>query len=232
MYRLVMIRHDAKLNHFASLPFMFRGFFLNRLTWRGLPGSCLPMLETLDLVRADIEQRIAHAAQDRRSPMHTAVVATGDADLRVMVVRGFDSASWTLRFHTDLRAPKVSVIEQDARVGVLFYDPAGRLQIRCTGSGRIESEGRAVDEAWISSDNFARRCYLGDGPGAESSEATSGLPPEIEGIKPSDEQLVPARENFAILLVEIEQADWFSLDHNGHRRAIIEKGGAGRWVAP
>ena len=190
------------------------------------------MLNTLDHVRADIEGRITRAARDRRSPMHTPVVATADADLRIMVLRHFDRDSWTLRFHTDVRAPKVRLVPSDAPVGVLFYDQPGKLQIRCRGRGRIESNGPAADAAWASSDNYARRCYLGDGPGAASDAPTSGLPPELEGMKPSDEQLVPARENFAVLLVEIEQADWFSLDQAGHRRAIIERDGGGRWIAP
>ncbi len=190
------------------------------------------MLNSLEHVRADIEDRLERAANDRRSPMHTPVVATADADLRVMVLRDFDRESWTLRFHTDARAPKTSVIASGAPVGALFYDRRGKLQIRCTGRGRIEYDGPVADLAWASSDNFARRCYLGEGPGAASSEPTSGLPPEFEGIKPTDEQLAPARGNFAVLLVEVETIDWFSLDQAGHRRAIIEKGGGARWVAP
>lgn len=190
------------------------------------------MLDSLDQVRADIVARLERAARDRRSPMHTPVVATGDANLRVMVLRHFDRETWTMRFHTDLRAPKVAGIGDGASVGVLFYDQPGKLQVRCSGKGRILRNGPVADEAWSSSDNFARRCYLGEAPGAVSEVPTSGLPPEFEGIKPTDEQLVPARENFAVLLVEIEQADWFSLDQAGHRRAIIEKNGDGRWVAP
>lgn len=190
------------------------------------------MLDSLDQVRADIEERLERAARDRRSPMHTPVVATSDAELRVMVLRDFDRQSWSLRFHTDVRAPKVTAIANGAPVGVLFYDRPGKLQIRCSGHGRIEREGPVAEAAWASADNFARRCYLGDGPGAGSQEATSGLPPEFEGVEPTDEQLGPAWANFAVLLVEIDQADWFTLAHTGHRRAIIARDGEGRWVAP
>lgn len=189
------------------------------------------MLETFEAIRADIDRRLAEAVRDRRSPMHTPVVATDDADARVMVLRGWDRASRTLRFHTDARAPKTQVIGEGARIGVLFYDKQAKIQIRGRGIGRIECDGPTVDRAWAESENFARRCYLGAAPGAASQVPTSGLPPEFEGVEPSDDDLVSARANFAILLVALEEIDWFSLSKDGHRRALVTADGA-RWIAP
>ncbi|RIV88036.1 flavin-binding protein [Aurantiacibacter zhengii] len=165
--------------------------------------------------------------------MHTPVVATADADARVMVLRGFERAGWRLRFHTDARSPKCETIGDGAPVGVLFYDREAKLQVRCRGRGWIETDTLLVDAAWQESTNFARRCYLGEGPGAVSDSPTSGLPAWAEGIEPEDEQLTGARKNFALLLVELVEADWFSLAHTGHRRAIIQlTSGEGRWVSP
>ncbi|HCY02993.1 MAG TPA: flavin-binding protein, partial [Erythrobacter sp.] len=62
--------------------------------------------------------------------MHSPVVATADADARVMVLRAFDADSWLLRFHTDVRSPKVAVIETDSRIGVLAYDRQAKIQLR------------------------------------------------------------------------------------------------------
>ena len=193
------------------------------------------MFEILDEVRHDLQVMLDRAANDRRSPMHVPVVVTSDVDARGMVLRDFDADSWTLRFHTDLRAPKVAAIESDPRMAVLFYDKQAKVQIRVKGNGRILSAGPQVDAAWEASDNFARRCYLGEAPGATSDAPTSGLPSEYEGIEPSDEQLVPARPNFAILLVELTELDWFYLAHTGHVRARFErrdKQWHGAWVAP
>ncbi len=189
------------------------------------------MYETLDEVRADIAARLEEAARDRRAPMHTPVVATGDADARVMVLRHFDAEGWMLRFHTDARSPKVKVIEADPRIAVLAYDKPNKVQLRLRGVARIEREGAAVDAAWAQSTNFARRCYLGEGPGASSDTPTSGLPEQFEGVEPDDAAVAPARENFAILLVEMEEADWFSLAHTGHRRALLTRE-SGQWIAP
>ncbi|HSJ79033.1 MAG TPA: pyridoxamine 5'-phosphate oxidase family protein [Erythrobacter sp.] len=195
------------------------------------------MFETLEDVRSDCLNRLIRAPHDRKSPMHAPVIVTGDVDARVMVLRAFDSTNWTLRLHTDARAPKAGIIAADPRVAVLFYDKGAKVQIRARGSGKILTTGELVDNAWAASTNFARRCYLGEGPGAVSDTPTSGLPSEFERTEPDDAQLIPARENFALLMITITHLDWLYLAHTGHVRAQFSRGGEGpdwqgRWVAP
>lgn len=189
------------------------------------------MLDTFDAIRRDIDQRLLHAMRDRHSPMHTPVVVTADADARIMVLRDYCPDTQALRFHTDARAPKARLIGAGAPVGVLFYDKQAKIQLRCRGTGRIETSGAVADAAWAQSSRFARRCYLGEGPGALADRPTSGLPPECEGVEPDEAALVPARANFAVLIVTLTTIDWFHLAHTGHRRAILEQD-EGRWVAP
>lgn len=195
------------------------------------------MFEALDDCLTDCRNRLIRAPRDRKAPMHTPVIVTGDVDARVMVLRAFDSAAWTLRLHTDARAPKSQVIAADPRVAVLFYDKGAKIQIRARGTGAILREGAEVDAAWAASTNFARRCYLGDGPGSESVTPTSGLPPEFEGVEPDDVQLIPARENFALLKITLSALDWLYLAHTGHVRAQFTREDTaaawqGRWVSP
>lgn len=196
------------------------------------------MFETLDDVRTDCRNRLIRAARDRKSPMHAPVIVTGDVDARVMVLRAFDTSSWTLRLHTDARSPKAQVVAADSRVAVLFYDQGAKVQIRARGMGAIVTSGPEVDAAWLASTNFARRCYLGEGPGAVSDGPASGLPPEFEGVEPDDAQLIPARDNFALLLITITSLDWLYLSHTGHVRAQFARAGdadavwEGRWVTP
>ncbi|APE29095.1 pyridoxamine 5'-phosphate oxidase family protein [Aurantiacibacter gangjinensis] len=191
------------------------------------------MIEDLDFIREDIASRLAEGANSRHSAFHTPVVATADADARVMVLRGFDADSWTLLFHTDARSPKVAVIGEGGPVGVLSYDRKAKLQMRCRGTGRIERDTPLADAAWEESTTFARRCYLGEGPGTVSDQPTSGLPDWAEGIQPTPEQVAPARDHFAILLVQLESVDWLHLANAGHRRAVWDvAAGEGRWIAP
>ena len=190
------------------------------------------MIETLEAVRQDIDARLLQAAKDRHSPMHTPAVATQDAELRIMVLRGWDADTATLRLHTDARAPKAGAIGDGSPVGLLFYDPEARIQIRLRGLGRIERRGPTADAAWSKAGNYARRCYLAQGaPGSALGHPGSGLPHDMEGVKPSDEDLEPARANFAVLMVEVERFDWLYLAHDGHRRAILH-GGERCWVIP
>ena len=198
------------------------------------------MLDTLDQVMGDVMQRLTAGAKDRRSNMHTPVVATSDADVRVMVLRAFDEAAMTLRFHTDARSPKIAAADGRA-VGVLLYDKEAKVQIRARGMGRIETDGPVADAAWAASTNYAQRCYLAQAaPGDASVEGVSGLPDWAEGVNPSDEQVAPARANFAVLLVQLERLDWLYLANSGHRRAVFTggegAGGAkawkGQWVVP
>lgn len=197
------------------------------------------MFDSLDACLTDCRDRLIRAPRDRKSPLHTPVIVTADVDARVMVLRAFDSAAWTLRLHTDTRAPKAAAIAADPRTAVLFYDKGAKIQIRARGSGAILREGAEVDAAWAASTRFARRCYLGEGPGAASDTPTSGLPSEFEGTEPDEAQLIPARENFALLKITLTALDWFYLAHTGHVRAQFARtGGAGkvewegRWVSP
>jgi len=194
------------------------------------------MFDTLDDVRTDLTNRLIRAGRDRKSPMHTPAVVTSDVDARTMVLREFDVSGWTLRFHTDTRAPKVAPIEADPRVAVLFYDKGAKIQIRARGTAEILRDAPVTQTAWDNGSNFARRCYMGDGPGAPSEIPTSGLPPELEGVEPSDEQLLPARDNFAVMLITLRELDWLYLAHTGHVRSRfnLNEGGEwqGYWVAP
>lgn len=194
------------------------------------------MFETLDACLTDCRDRLIRAPRDRKSPLHTPVIVTGDVDARVMVLRAFDATAWRLRLHTDTRAPKAGVIDADPRLAVLFYDKGAKIQIRARGQAAVIAQGPEVDAAWAASTNFARRCYLGEGPGAASDIPTSGLPPEFEGVEPDDAQLIPARENFALLAITLTALDWLYLAHTGHVRAQFARSEAGtwegRWVSP
>ncbi len=188
------------------------------------------MFDKLDDVRTDFTNRLIRAARDRKSAMHTPAVVTSDVDARTMVLREFDARAGSLRFHTDTRAPKAAAIEADPRIAVLFYDKGAKIQIRARGTAEILRDAPVTDAAWENGSNFARRCYMGEGPGAPSSKPTSGLPAELEGVEPSDEQLVPARDNFAVLLITLQEIDWLYLAHTGHVRAQFVRGSGGDWT--
>lgn len=200
------------------------------------------VIDNLDEVRADIFRRLGRASKDRRSAMHTPVIGTVKADgtpsQRVMVLRAFDPATATLRFHTDSRAAKVEELAGGAPISVLAYDPGAKRQFRLSGTGRIEGAGETADKAWNDATLFARRCYLADpAPGTVSDVPVSGLAADIEGRKPEDDaEVAPGRANFAVLLARIDAIEFLHLAHTGHRRAIfrLQPDGSwqGQWLVP
>lgn len=180
------------------------------------------MIMTLTDIAQDIKTRLIEGGARRKSAFHTLVVGTADNDLRVMVLREFDAGCHTLRFHTDARSPKVAAIADNPSVSVLAYDQDAKIQIRMRGTARVEASGDAADAAWAQSTNFAKRCYLAEAaPSSTSAQPTSGLPEWAEGINPNDEQITVARQNFAILLVDVREFDWLYLANDGHKRARI-----------
>lgn len=178
---------------------------------------------TPEIVVQDIRECLLRGANSRKSPMHSPVLVTADAQARVLVLRDFDQEAMILRFHTDARSPKVATIAANPAVTVLAYDPDAKIQLRIGGTARVERSSEAAQAAWEASNNFARRCYLAEAaPGSLSNIPISGLPEWADGVLPSDDQIAPARENFAILLVQICEVDWLYLAHGGHRRAHIK----------
>lgn len=194
------------------------------------------MTELLEPILDEIHNHLHHGSTRRRSAMHTPVIGTADGDLRVMVLREFEPATRTLRFHTDVRSPKVTAIMHDPAVTVLFYDPDAKVQIRARGFGRVETSGAVVDSAWGQATPFAKRCYLAEtAPSGSSEVPVSGLPDWVEGVTPTEAQVAPGRENFAVLLVQVQAFDWLYLANTGHRRAMFEfsdDGTRSRWLVP
>lgn len=181
---------------------------------------------------------LGRGSADRRSPVHTPVVASvtadGLPDARVMVLRAADRATATLRFHTDARSPKCAALDGGA-VSVLAYHPGEAVQMRLGGVAEVVREGPLVDAIWVQATPFARRCYMVEAPpGSGLAAAGSGLPADVEGRKPTLAELVPARANFAIVLVRVTHLDWLHLAQTGHRRArfAVTNGWQGEWLVP
>jgi hypothetical protein len=194
--------------------------------------------DSLPAILAHAWTLLVRGGADRKSPLHTPVVASVDGDglpqARVMVLRKADPAAATLRFHTDARSPKVAQL--DGRpVSVLGYHAAEQMQLRIAGTARVATDGEQVDGIWAQSTLFARRCYLAQSaPGTPMPGPSSGLPAWIEGQQPTAEQIIPARANFATLWIDVTAIDWLHLANSGHRRALFRAadGWAGQWRAP
>lgn len=178
----------------------------------------------LSLSFAEARRLIESGATDRRSEAHCPCVATLDAEglpsQRVMILRHVDWAARSLRFHTDARSTKALTLSERNAASVLFYLPEAKIQLRLNGTIAITTTGDEVDQAWDNASLFARRAYMATAaPGTVVEQPVSGLPALVEGRQPTDEDIAPARENFALLHVEFDTVEWLYLANLGHRRA-------------
>ncbi len=199
----------------------------------------------LELSLQKVADLWAEGAANRRSPLHTPVVASLDfrdgqiwPSQRVMVLRLVDWDKRQLRFHTDKRSPKCDELQRNAAVSVLGYHPDEKVQMRLSGLASILADGPEADAAWAESTEFAKRCYLAElAPGQPSNVPTSGLPADVEGRKPTEKEVTPARTNFAVVLIAFDTIDWLYLANSGHRRAKFSFDAgtdtwAHQWCAP
>lgn len=192
----------------------------------------------LDLSLAHARALLEDGVSRRKAAAHQPVLATHSGDgpprQRVMVLRGVDWSTRTLRFHTDVRGAKVDEVANNSAASALIYDPQAKVQLRLRGQARVEG-GASVDHLWQATHNYARRCYLADPPpGTPLSQGRNGLPDWAQGIEPTDAQLIPARENFAALFLRVDEIEWLYLAHQGHRRArwTWSQSWVGTWLVP
>ena len=170
------------------------------------------------------------ATVDRAAPMRLPVVASRDgdaADARIMVVRHVDPAGATLHFFTDRRAAKVGAIDAAPRVTIVAYDPAERLQLRLAGTAVVATAGPVVDSAWAAIPTAGRDAYRTTlAPGTPMlGRASAGRAALTSGT----------RDNFAIVIVTVDEIDSLDLAVAGHRRVHHKRTGAGWhsvWLVP
>lgn len=180
--------------------------------------------DDLEASFTEARRLIEPGATDRRSEAHCPSVATldrnGHPSQRVMILRHVDWAARKLRFHTDARSIKTQTLSECNATSVLFYLPDAKIQLRIIGAITIATTGDEVEQAWDAATLFARRAYMATAaPGSIVDQPVSGLPKYIEGQQPTDDDIAPARANFALLHVEFDTVEWLYLANSGHRRA-------------
>jgi len=91
------------------------------------------LYSSLGSIETDIWARLENAAASSRNDFHLPVVATVSGDmpsLRTVVLRRASATDRKLRFHTDIRSPKVSALLANPSIALLFYHKEHRLQLR------------------------------------------------------------------------------------------------------
>jgi pyridoxamine 5'-phosphate oxidase len=194
--------------------------------------------DNLDAVADDLWRRLDEATKHPASPFTTPALALVDRirpTIRTVVLRDVLRERRTLIAYTDTRSPKMSQLAASADSAWLFYHPQIQMQIRINGPITIHTDSALAQAHWIKSRLSSRRCFLGLAPGSALENPGSGLPSDLDGRVPSEEEANLARHRFALLCVEVTRIDWLWLHPQGHRRALFnwhDDRWSGRWLAP
>lgn len=159
------------------------------------------------------------ATASARHPLHLATLATIDADggpqARTVVLRHVDAMRCEIRFHTDIRSPKVSAMRCDPRVALHWYDQAMRVQVRIPAVATIHHGDAIAADAWSRSAAMSRACYAAmDGPSTRLAEFPSAPTAPTDG---DDTGLLA----FAVIACRFDAVDVLCLHAVGHQRVRL-----------
>ncbi|MGC6512085.1 MAG: pyridoxamine 5'-phosphate oxidase family protein [Parvibaculales bacterium] len=176
------------------------------------------LLSCHDDLAATLETALSYlerAAADRKSALHTPVLATigldGTPRTRMVVLRRMDRESGRLIFHTDLRSGKVEELAKSPMASLLFYDPKKRIQISVTGTAAQLSPDQCVRE-WQNLHAGSKTVYQ-----IEPAPGDIVATPDQAVYMPRSNQ--DGRDHFTALTIQIETLEWLYLAAAGHRRA-------------
>ena len=184
----------------------------------------------------EIDAGVGSARHGCHQPVIATVDAHGAPQARTVVLRGSDATDRLLWFHTDARAPKSDEIDGSPQVSWVLYDKERKLQVRAAGPTEVLHDGDRWEASWAGSRLSSRRCYLAPkAPGAKTPGPDANLPEAVTGRVPTEEETLPGRANFAVVLTRGRAMDVLSLAHDGHTRARYVWDDAGTldatWVA-
>ncbi|MBM3441823.1 MAG: hypothetical protein FJX89_03880 [Bacteroidetes bacterium] len=179
--------------------------------------------EDIGFVESLCWRMLAEAARDRRSPMHTVVIGTGDgarAQLRTVIIRRVDEAEKRVYFHTDYRSGKVSEIRTSRQLAWLAYDASRRSQIRLTGPTLLHHKDELCQLHWASTKHSSRRCYLlPEGPGQPLGQPTDAIEERLSTFSYSMEESEAGFQHFAVVETSATELEWYYTHSRGNRRA-------------
>ena len=176
----------------------------------------------------NIWESLDKGVKDRFSDYHTFSLATSSkniAEIRTVVLRGYDRQNQSIIFHTNNLTNKINEIKNNPSVGALFYDRKGKIQIRCNGDAVINNMDQYCKERWNKMSAQSQECYYQNISPCQNIES-----PEIVKNKLENK----LSKNFTVITINISKIDWLYLSSKGHTRVKFLKndGFTGQWIAP
>lgn len=174
-------------------------------------------------------------------PLHTPVFASVKDDtpaVRTVVLRGVDRVARQLDFHTHLASSKLPQLQAQSACQWLFYSPEEKVQIQARAVAQVHHQDALAEAHWAATGLSSRRCYCTSvDPGTAIEDGpVSGLPPELEGRQPTEEESQRLGwPHFVVVRTQVTRLEFLYLRAAGHRRAFwdwAEGQETACWLAP
>ena len=193
----------------------------------------------LDKIYFKIWNLLKIGLQDRNAPFHIPVFICcnkNKSDGRIVVLRGISENEKKIWFHSDIRSNKVKILKSNSHATLLFYDKSEKIQLRISGTAKINHKNNITEKSWKKTAHMSRQCYLGNkAPGSSTLIPTSGLTPDVDNLKYTIEESEIGYENFCVIEIYIKSIEWLYLAAKGHRRAhfdLNDKQIEKKWLIP
>jgi 3-hydroxyisobutyrate dehydrogenase len=193
--------------------------------------------ENLEEIQNKYWLMLDDAVTNRASPFRIPVFICAhqdEVDGRIVVLRKSDRVNNLLQFHTDLRSPKVDILNKNNKASLLFYDKEEKIQLRVKVECEVNNQNSTTEESWKKTQHISRRCYLTDSPpGTTSQNPTSGMISKLEDFDYTMEQSEEGYKNFTVIKCNIKSIEWLYLAAKGHRRAKFDlENNKDNWLVP
>ena len=197
-----------------------------------LASTTIPASGTLDALVDDVWARIAGGLNGQWPPWGLPMLATQSRDgprARVLALRAVQPEARTFVFHCDARSEKVREIDADARVSVIFWDPADGIEARFVGRAVVHRQEDVTHDAWQAVSRLRRLASrTAKAPGAKLDAAA-----RLDALPQAS--YTDGYENFAVIHVAVDRLDWLWVGADDLRRAsFVWKSSrwVGAWTAP
>lgn len=159
------------------------------------------------------------AVGSARHGLHLLTVATagtdGYPDARTVVLRHVDPLCREIRFHSDLRSPKVQALRVSPRVALHWYDPALRVQVRVAAVAVIHHGDTVAAATWNASQPMSRAIYTA---AAAPGDALDAFPAGPSAPAADDDT---GLGRFAVVSCRFDAVELLSLHAAGHQRVRL-----------
>jgi len=165
-----------------------------------------------DIILAKIHHELHVALDDANHPFRLFVLGTIGEDhtpvLRTMKVREVKN-DMRIRVYTDRRSAKVSQIENNAYVSMLFYNPTSKLQLIFKATAVTKNDPIFLSKIWNNMPLSSRREYLTKKkPGSPIHDPTA-----VEYLNNTN--------YFTVIEFIPKQIEYLQLQQHNHTRVIF-----------